>query len=222
MNGQVVMDCIDAVHVVIEKHKAEIMELDQAIGDGDHVLNLLRGLEALQTIRNSIETEDAPTALKNAAVRLLATIGGSSGPLLSSLVLGMGKSMETLNEGAGPRGYATVYSDGVAALQRRGKTGKGSKTMMDVLIPVVDKFNEMAKNDETTAAILQELPEEAERGMLSTRDMLATIGRASFLGERSRGHIDPGARSCQLIIAAVCEQITKSIQEAKRHEKVSQ
>ena len=100
-----------------------------------------------------------------------------------------------------------MYAEGVRAVQERGKTGRGSKTMMDVLIPVAERLNELAEHSSAVSDIVTELPKEASRGMLATRDMLATKGRASFLGERSLGHIDPGARSSELIISAVCERI---------------
>jgi dihydroxyacetone kinase-like protein len=203
MNGRIVVECVDAAHAAIKRHADEIMALDQAIGDGDHVFNLIRGLEALQALRSDIEALDLAPALKLAASKLLSTVGGSSGPLFSSLLLGMSRACEGLN--GDPRGYARMYAAGVTAVQNRGKTGTGSKTMMDVLIPVGERFNQLAER--ASSEILVELPKEAHRGMLATRDMIATKGRASFLGERSLGHIDPGARSSELIIAAVCERI---------------
>ena len=210
MNGRIVMECVDAAHAAIKKHADEIMALDQAIGDGDHVFNLIRGLEALRDMRSGIEALDLGPALKLAASKLLRTVGGSSGPLFSSLLIGMSKACEGLN--GDPRGYARMYAAGVRAVQERGKTGRGSKTMMDVLIPVADRLNELAEHSPAVSQILIELPREANRGMLATRDMLATKGRASFLGERSLGHVDPGARSSELMIAAVCKRIGKSLQ----------
>jgi len=209
MNGKIVMDCIDAAYASIKEHAEEIMVLDQSIGDGDHVFNLIRGLEALRSIRGDIETLDAGPALKLAANKVLSTVGGSSGPLFSSLLMGMSRASEHLN--GDPPGYAQMYAAGVKAVQDRGKTGRGSKTMMDVLIPVAERLNELVAQS-PVPQILTELPKEANRGMLATRDMLATKGRASFLGERSLGHIDPGARSSELMIAAVCERIGKSYQ----------
>jgi dihydroxyacetone kinase-like protein len=205
MNGRIVMECIDAAYVSIRRHADELMALDQAIGDGDHVFNLIRGLEALRGVRSQIEPLELGPALKLAAGKLLSTVGGSSGPLFSSLLTGMSKACDGLNGDA--RGYARMYAEGVRAVQERGKTGKGSKTMMDVLIPVAERLNELAEHAPVASQILIELPKEANRGMLATRDMLATKGRASFLGERSLGHIDPGARSSELIITAVCERI---------------
>jgi len=213
MNGKILMDCIDAAYASIKEHADEIMVLDQAIGDGDHVFNLIRGLEALRAMRIEIEAHDLGRALKLAATKLLSTVGGSSGPLFSSLLLGMSRACEHVN--GDPRSYAQIYSAGVKAVQDRGKTGKGSKTMMDVLIPVADRFNELVESPPSVTAILVELRNEAARGTLATRDMLATKGRASFLGERSLGHIDPGARSSELMIAAVCELIGERHRQAR-------
>src|SRR5436190_16873952 len=208
MDGKIVMNCIDAAYAAIKQHADEIMALDQAIGDGDHVFNLIRGLDALRGIRGDIEAQALAPALKLAASKVLSTVGGSSGPLFSSLLMGMSRACEHLN--GDPRGYAQMVAAGVKAVQERGKTGTGSKTMMDVLIPVAERLTELAERGPAPSEILAELPKEAARGMLATRDMLATKGRASFLGERSLGHVDPGARSSELMITAVCEQIGKS------------
>jgi len=205
MNGTIVMDCVDAAYASIRAHADEILVLDQTIGDGDHVINLMRGLEALRAIRAEVEPLDLGAALKLAAGKLLSTVGGSSGPLFASLLLGMARATDGIN--GDPRGYARMYAAGVKAVQERGRTGTGSKTMMDVLIPVAQRFDELAHGARGVPQILLELPLEARRGMLATRDMLATKGRASFLGERSLGHIDPGARSSELMITAVCERI---------------
>jgi phosphoenolpyruvate---glycerone phosphotransferase subunit DhaL len=208
MNGKIVVDCIDAAYASIRQHADEIKVLDQAIGDGDHVFNLIRGLEALRGIRGDIEAQELGPALKLAAAKVLSTVGGSSGPLFSSLLMGMSKASDGLNGDL--HGYARMFAAGVRAVQDRGKTGRGSKTMMDVLIPVSDRLNELVEHAPAVSEILIELPQEAARGMLATRDMLATKGRASFLGERSLGHIDPGARSSELMIRAVCERISES------------
>lgn len=208
MNGKVVMDCVEAAYTSIKEHADEITVLDQQIGDGDHIFNLIRGLEALRGMRAEIETQELGPALRLAANKLLSTVGGSSGPLFSSLLMGMSRTAARVN--GDPLEFAQMYTAGVEAVQQRGKTGKGSKTMMDVLIPVAERWNELAHKALPVPEILDAVAKEAARGMLGTRDMLATKGRASFLGERSRGHIDPGARSSQIIIAAVCEKIGRA------------
>jgi dihydroxyacetone kinase-like protein len=122
------------------------------------------------------------------------------------MLTGMAK---TPTDDAGVAAVARAFAAGVDAVGQRGKTGIGSKTMMDVLIPVAERFTAMADALASKKEILEALPRIAEESMLATRDMLATKGRASFLGERSRGHVDPGARSSQLMIEAVCARLAQ-------------
>ncbi|MFP3555322.1 dihydroxyacetone kinase subunit DhaL [Paraburkholderia sp. SIMBA_049] len=209
MNGTTVMACIEAAHATLKEHTEEIAALDQQIGDGDHIFNLLRGVDALLGLRADIEAEAFAPALDLAASKLLSTVGGSSGPLFYSLLHGMAKASAESGDIASVRDAARIFAAGVDAVAQRGKAGIGSKTMMDVLIPVASRLAELADNDAPPEVVLDTLPEVAERSMLATRDMLATKGRASFLGERSRGHIDPGARSSQLMIDAVCARLAQ-------------
>jgi phosphoenolpyruvate---glycerone phosphotransferase subunit DhaL len=209
MNGKTVLACIDAVHATLKEHTDEIAALDQQIGDGDHIFNLLRGVDALLAMRANIEAEAFAPALELAASKLLSTVGGSSGPLFFSLLHGMAKACDSSANAVSVADAARIFAAGVNAVAQRGKTGLGSKTMMDVLIPVASRFAGLADSDATPEAVLDALPQVAEAGMLATRDMLATKGRASFLGERSRGHIDPGARSSQLMIDAVCARLAQ-------------
>jgi dihydroxyacetone kinase-like protein len=210
MNGKTVMECIGAAYAALKEHTDEIAVLDQQIGDGDHIFNLLRGMEALLAVRADIEAQTLGAALKLAANKVLSTVGGSSGPLFFSLLNGMAKA--SANNPLDVAGTALMFAAGVEAVGQRGKTGVGSKTMMDVLIPVAARFKELASIESPTLrrTVLEELPRVAEQNMLSTRDMLATKGRASFLGERSRGHIDPGARSSQIMITAVCAHLARN------------
>lgn len=209
MNGKTVMACIEAAHATLKEHTDEIAALDQQIGDGDHIFNLLRGADALLGMRADIEAEAFAPALDLAASKLLSTVGGSSGPLFYSLLHGMAKASAESGDIASVQEAACVFAAGVDAVAQRGKAGLGSKTMMDVLIPVASRLAELADGDAPPEAVLDTLPEVAEQSMLATRDMLATKGRASFLGERSRGHIDPGARSSQLMIDAVCARLAQ-------------
>lgn len=204
MNGNTVMSCVDAAYSTITQHRDEIAQLDQAIGDGDHVFNLIRGLEALQAMRQEITSQDFQKALSVSANKLLSTIGGSSGPLLASLLMGMAKTpAPELNSSS----LAAMFQAGVALMAARGKAGIGEKTMLDVLIPVSNRFVELSAENTPNAVLLEALKTQAEQGMLATKDMIATKGRASFLGERAIGHIDPGARSSQLMIAAICDLV---------------
>ena len=209
MNGKTVMACIEAAHATLKEHTDEITVLDQQIGDGDHIFNLLRGFDALLGMRADIEAAALAPALDLAASKLLSTVGGSSGPLLFSLLHGMAKASADSADAPSLDDAARIFAAGVDAVAQRGKAGLGSKTMMDVLIPVASRFAELADSDASPEAVLDTLPQVAEASMLATRDMLATKGRASFLGERSRGHIDPGARSSQLMIGAICARLAQ-------------
>jgi phosphoenolpyruvate---glycerone phosphotransferase subunit DhaL len=206
VDGKTVMACIDASHAALKHHHDEIAALDQAIGDGDHIINLLRGMDALVAIRAALEAESFAGALKLAAAKVLSTVGGSSGPLFFSLLSGISKA---ISDDADMQAFARAFAAGVDAVGQRGKTGIGSKTMMDVLIPVAERFSAIAEQGAAKQDVLADLPRVAEEHMLATRDMLATKGRASFLGERSRGHIDPGARSSQVMIEAVCARLSE-------------
>ncbi|MBP0590216.1 dihydroxyacetone kinase subunit L [Paraburkholderia sp. LEh10] len=209
MNGKTVMACIEAARATLKEHTDEIAALDQQIGDGDHIFNLLRGADALLAMRADIEAEAFAPALDLAASKLLSTVGGSSGPLFFSLLHGMAKAGAQSADALSVGDAARMFAAGVDAVAQRGKAGIGSKTMMDVLIPVASRFAELADSEAAPEVVLDVLPQVAEAGMLATRDMLATKGRASFLGERSRGHIDPGARSSQLMIDAVCARLAQ-------------
>ena len=202
MNGSDVMRGVEAAYEAVLENRAEIEQLDQAIGDGDHIFNLIRGLEAVRASSSTIETQPLADALKSVARKILETVGGSSGPLFSTLILGMSKAAPadaiTLSD------WARMFAEGVSAMAARGKADVGEKTMLDVLIPVSKVFSQLTAQGASQEQVLSAIKSEAERGMLATKDMLATKGRASFLGERAVGHIDPGARSSQIILTALC------------------
>ena len=132
-------------------------------------------------------------------------IGGSSGALFGTFFMTMAKSSD-LDKDVDFNKACEMIISGIKAMKERGKADVGEKTMMDVLLPVSEKLNEL-KNESEFKAGLNEVIKIAEERMLSTKDMLATKGRASFLGERAKGHIDPGARSSQLIIDTICKSV---------------
>ncbi|SAK98322.1 kinase [Caballeronia hypogeia] len=219
MNGAKVSSLVVAAHAAVERNKDEIASLDQAIGDGDHVFNLLRGFGAVAALVGTIEQLPLHAALKLSSQKVLSTVGGSSGPLFASLLLGMSKSLASdADSEITTDKVADAFAAGVSEMQRWGKTGTGSKTMMDVLIPVMQEFMKLAQSGASARQILVSLPKVATDGCQATKDMVATKGRASFMGERSKGHIDPGARSCEVMIRAVCEQILSDATESKNEE----
>jgi len=148
----------------------------------------------------------ADAALNKIGLKLLSTIGGASGPLLASFFMSMAKVLKEKNDDTITT-YAAAFSAGVEAIQHRGKAALGEKTMLDVLIPVAQQFSALAASNTEIKAICHALMYTAEEGMLATKALIATKGRAASLGERAIGHIDPGAKSCQLMINAVCKQV---------------
>ena len=211
-NSTVLNDCVRVAHAAILEHREEIAGLDQAIGDGDHVFNIIRGLEALEAMRDDLAHKPIADALKASARKLLETIGGSSGPLFATLLLGMSKACES--DTPSPSDLAKMFNEGVTAMSARGKATVGEKTMLDVLIPVANAFVQHTTDGVSGTTLLEALKLEAHNGMESTREMIATKGRASFLGERAIGHIDPGARSSQVMIAAICDHLAETTLQA--------
>jgi dihydroxyacetone kinase-like protein len=195
MDDELMRRLIAKCEAVIAAHAEELTALDQAIGDGDHGLNMARGLGAVAAVADEIAALDFGEALKKAGTTLVMKVGGASGPLYGSLVMAMGKAAEEMPQDSAAA--AAMFAAGIEAVKARGKSDAGAKTMLDVLIPVLAAISAGGGISEARAA--------ADAGLAATRDMRATKGRAAFLGERSIGHLDPGARSSQLLIHAVCD-----------------
>lgn len=192
---------IAAANETIAANAEQVTELDQAIGDGDHVVNLQRGLHALMEQREALTALTWPEAWQKIGMTLMSSIGGASGSLFGTLFVAMAKAAkdQTLDQ----PGFAAVFTSAVNAVKQRGKSEVGEKTMLDVLCPVAECLQAAAAEGMAMPELLIKVSDTAIAGMESTRDMLATKGRAAFLEERSRGHIDAGARTTQLMICAV-------------------
>ena len=194
------------IQVVIDNNAPEIEKLDQEIGDGDHIFNVQRGIKLVIELEPIIKHLSMSKALNQIAMKILSGIGGSSGALFGTLFMTMSK-VSNIDDGVDYKKAINMFVDGVEAVKQRGKADVGEKTMMDVLIPVANCLKEGVEKDIDLKDLMRKTIETAEKGMLSTKNLLATKGRASFLGERSKGHIDPGARSSQLMIKTVCMSI---------------
>ena len=194
------------IQVVIDNNAPEIEKLDQEIGDGDHIFNIQRGIKLVIELEPIIKHLSMSKALNQIAMKILSGIGGSSGALFGTLFMTMAK-VSNIDDGIDYKKAINMFVDGVEAVKQRGKADVGEKTMMDVLIPVANCLKEGVEKDIDLKDLMRKTIEIAEKGMLSTKNLLATKGRASFLGERSKGHIDPGARSSQLMIKTVCMSI---------------
>ena len=197
---------VKEIQVVIDNNAPEIEKLDQEIGDGDHIFNVQRGIKLVIELEPIIKHLSMSKALNQIAMQILSGIGGSSGALFGTLFMTMAK-VSNIDDGIDYKKAINIFVDGVEAVKQRGKADVGEKTMMDVLIPVANCLKEGVEKDIDLKDLMRKTIDTAEKGMLSTKNLLATKGRASFLGERSKGHIDPGARSSQLMIKTVCMSI---------------
>lgn len=196
---------LTAIKDEIAANAEEVTALDQAIGDGDHVTNLIRGLEALEKQAAELAAMEWSAAFMKIGMTLMSTMGGASGSLFGSLFVAMGKEAQKTE--MDETGFADIFDAGVTAVKTRGKAELGEKTMLDTLIPASRALS--LKAPENAPDTLEAIKKAAYEGMLSTKDMLATKGRASFLGERARGHIDAGARTSQLMICAIADVIER-------------
>jgi len=182
---------VRALAVSVIEHADELTSLDQAIGDGDHGLNMKRGFEAVLATLPSLADKSPPEMLKAIGMTLVMKVGGASGPLVGTFFMELGKA---LPEEPTRADLVAATDKAIDAVKARGRSEAGQKTLLDVLVPVQAIFAAGAD----AKAIAVEAAEAAER----TTPMLAIRGRASFLGERSIGHMDPGSRSASLLIGA--------------------
>jgi len=197
-----------AIHAAIVANESEIESLDRAIGDGDHFINIKRGTEIIAGLYNELLPLPADEALNKIGMKLLSTIGGASGPLFASFFIAMAKVIKQ-NGGNNPLEIAAAFAAGVQSIMQRGKADLGEKTMLDVLIPVSTTFTVSAAEGKNLAEICTAIKLAADAGLESTRNLIATKGRAAGLGERAIGHLDAGAKSSQVMVHAVCDLILK-------------
>jgi dihydroxyacetone kinase-like protein len=200
---------IQAIDHAIEVNVEEVTALDQATGDGDHVTNLQRGIKALTVQADELARLDWIMAWQKIGMILMTAVGGASGSLYGTLFVAMSKAAR--DRSLDLQSFAEIFSSAVDAVKQRGKADAGEKTMLDVLIPVAASLRQDAAESVAISEVLKNVSRTAVTGMESTRDMLATKGRASFLGERSRGHIDAGAKTSQLMICAMVDVLMEHL-----------
>ena len=177
MIGKNIFDSIEKIQNNIIHNKDEIEKLDQEIGDGDHIFNILRGLEEISKLRESLIEQSIDQIFKQLGMKIMTTVGGSSGALFATLLIGMAKNYNS--QLTDQENIANMFNEGVDAMKNRGKSESGEKTMLDVLIPV-SKILIDCKNETNNKILAHKVKTVAEKGMFSTKDMLATKGRASF------------------------------------------
>jgi len=191
---------IQAATQTLIDHVEELTALDQAIGDGDHGLNMRRGAQAIQANMAVLGTQTLNEALRTMGMTCTSTIGGSSGPVFGTLLVTLSKELPTQPNAAS---VAQALQASIEALTRLGKAEVGQKTLLDVLDPVRQLL--AAAGDLQGPELLARVRQCANDSVQATAQMEASRGRSSFLGERALGHVDPGSRSMALIIGSICD-----------------
>ncbi|MCB0253073.1 MAG: dihydroxyacetone kinase subunit L [Anaerolineae bacterium] len=193
---------------VLKDNKDYLTELDSAIGDADHGANMDRGFNAVVAKLPSVADKDIGTILKTTGMTLVSTVGGAGGPLYGTFFMRAGMAIDGKAE-LTPDDLAVAFDAGVAGVQQRGKATPGEKTMLDSLTPACAALHESLDGGADLKVSLDAAAAAAEQGMKDTIPMLATKGRASYLGERSIGHQDPGATSSFLLIQCAADCLGK-------------
>lgn len=188
---------------VVAEHRVELIELDRAIGDADHGENLDRGFSAVRA--RLVPAPDIASTLKTAGTTLMSTVGGAAGPLYGTALLRTAQAIEQITGDVTGFVMADMLGAALTGVQARGHALEGEKTMVDALAPAVRSARAAAQAGVDPVGVLQAAAEGAAAGCEATIPMIATKGRASYLGERSAGHMDPGARSTYLLLQAAAD-----------------
>ena len=202
--AETVVAALRAGTEAVLEHREELVRLDRAIGDADHGENMARGFEAVITKIDSASADTPGAVLKVAASTLISTVGGASGPLYGTAFLRAASAVADVEELDG-QAVARALQAGLEGVTARGKAVTGDKTMIDALSPAVEAAKAAADAGDAPAEVLAGAAEAAHGGAQATEPLVARKGRASYLGERSAGHLDPGAWSTALLLSAFAE-----------------
>jgi dihydroxyacetone kinase-like protein len=206
VNTDKVRSIIGDIAAMIEEQKQYLSDLDQAIGDGDHGFNMARGFGVTMQKLKDAPGADIGEVLKTVAMALISNVGGASGPLYGTLFLkasGAAKGLTEMDLAA----FIPMLKEGILGVQARGKAELGDKTMIDVLIPALESLEKDSAAGLSGKEAFANAEKIAEACKEKTKDVIAKKGRASYLGERSIGHIDPGATSSYLMISIISKAL---------------
>lgn len=197
---------VENIKEIIDANKEFLTRLDSAIGDADHGINMSRGFtKALEKVRNN-QYNDIGAVFKDVAMTLMSTVGGAAGPLYGTFFMRASMKLAGQEE-ADLTLLAQAFREGLQGVVALGKAQLGDKTMVDALTPAIEALEAAAKQGLPLKEGLKRALDMAEKGMKDTIPLVARKGRASYLGERSAGHQDPGATSSYLILKAICEAL---------------
>jgi dihydroxyacetone kinase-like protein len=203
---QQILQWLQAVTVVLEQNKDYLTELDAAIGDADHGINMNRGFQKVISQLPSVADKDIGSILKTVSMTLISSVGGASGPLYGTMFLRASTAVAGKLE-LSDEDLIALLQAAVDGIIQRGKANLGDKTMLDALSPASDTFKQAVANGASTQEALQQAVAAAEEGMKNTIPLVAKKGRASYLGDRSANHQDPGATSAYLILKTLLENV---------------
>ncbi len=192
-------EILEAIADKIQEQKDFLTELDNEIGDGDHGINMARGFAAVKEKLPDMADREVGSMLKEVGMTLVSTVGGASGPLYGTAFMKAGMACKGVAE-MGGEDLLKALSAAIAGVKQRGKSEEGEKTMLDALCPAERALSDALEEGATLKEALGKAVDAAEAGLAHTKDIIATKGRASYLGERSLGHQDPGATSSLLML----------------------
>ncbi|WP_019503642.1 dihydroxyacetone kinase subunit DhaL [Pleurocapsa sp. PCC 7319] len=208
VSQQQIIDWINGFTAVIAEKKDYLTELDAAIGDADHGINMNRGFQKVSEKLPTVIDQDIGTILKTVSMTLISTVGGASGPLYGTFFL-KASAVAAQKEELTPEELVKLLQAGLEGVIYRGKAQLEDKTMIDALSPAVDAFQQSLADNNSVVEGLQKAVNAAEEGMKKTIPLIARKGRASYLGERSVGHQDPGATSSYLMLTTLLKAVQK-------------
>ena len=206
VDNKEVIKILIAIAEKIEAEKDFLTDLDNKIGDGDHGINLMRGFAAVKDELILTTEQDISTILKNTGMKLVSTVGGASGPLYGTAFLKAGMTTVGKNELHGAD-FIVILEAAIGGIKMRGKAIAGEKTMLDSLIPALKALTEEYEKTRDFHVAIHAAVAAAEKGVEYTKTIIATKGRASYLGERSIGHQDPGATSSMMILQTIAANL---------------
>lgn len=206
INGKEVINIINKIADIISENKLYLTELDAAIGDGDHGLNMSKGFEAVKLKLNDDNGENIGNIFKKVGMVLVSTVGGASGPLYGTAFMKASPILNNKSE-MDLDDFINILKAALDGIKARGKAVFGEKTMIDALEPAIESLEKANNQNKPTIECLYEAQRAALEGVEKTKEIIATKGRASYLGERSIGHQDAGATSTYLILKTIYECI---------------
>lgn len=206
MDNKKLVEILQAIAQRMEKEKEVLTELDNAIGDGDHGINLARGFAAVEQKLPTLADKDLGAILKGVGMALVSNVGGASGPLYGTAFMKAGGALKGETE-ADDEKLVAAFEAAVEGIKMRGKAHEGEKTMLDAQCPALKALKESLAAGKDIKAAMVDAVEAAKKGVAYTKTIIATKGRASYLGERSIGHEDPGAVSSLMMLEEIAQAL---------------